>query len=224
LVNPYAILKIVKEKELVMMAKVEISDNLFKVFEYFNENSLWDDIFMQDGFDHDGDHYSIFDGWDDVEKFEVGVREVLGLGENDSVENALETNIVFSDEYSICDDCRHVIRTSPDSYSWQPDYYIGDGFIVCGDCFRDNSDYQTDYLEDKINNPKSAVNGLLSEEQIEELGFTKYNSDSYENGWHYGQNDSPEKIYDNLKGEYEEILFYIDGTGQFDIHFSVWVK
>jgi hypothetical protein len=35
------------------------------------------------------------------------------------------------------------------------------------------TDYQEDYLRDRINNPKNAINGLLSEEQLEELGFEK---------------------------------------------------
>ena len=89
------------------------------------------------------------------------------------VESALGCEWGFSDEYTFCYDCGNIIRTSPDSYHWQPNFYVGDGFIACNRCFNDNEYYQEEYLADKINNPKQAVNGLMKEEQIEELGFKR---------------------------------------------------
>lgn len=206
------------------MANVEINDKMVKVLEKGTEVALWDEIYMHDGFDKYEEHYCIFETWKDVERFEAFVKEVLELDESDNVESELETNIVFFDEYSYCEDCGNIIRTSPDSYSWQPDYYFGDGFLVCGDCFRSETDYQEAYLEEKINNPKNAINGLIEEAQLEELGFEKLNDSSYESGWYSGQNAKPEAIYDKIKDEYEEIVFFIDSVGQFDIHFSVWVR
>lgn len=138
------------------------------------------------------------------------------------VESALGCEWGFSDEYTICDDCGNIIRTSPDSYHWQPDFYVGDGFIVCNRCFNDNEYYQEEYLADKINNPKQAVNGLMTEEQIEELGFKRLDSE-YESGW-YHINDNPEEIYKELSKRYEEILFYINNVEQFRINYIVFVR
>ena len=204
-----------------------MNDKLLEVYNHFNENQLWNDIYLQDGSDEYGEYHLIFESWDDVGKFTKEVKSFLKLDDDTSdydLEKLLETNFVFSDEYTICDDCNAVIRTSPDSYHWQPNFYIGDGFIVCEKCFNSESDYQEAYILEKINNPKTAINGLISENQLEELGFSKYNNDSYENGWYNGQADDPQTIYNSLENDYNEIVFLIDGVGQFDVHFSVWVR
>lgn len=204
-----------------------MSDNFYKVKEHMDENSLHDEIYINWGKDNDGDFYVIFEEWKELERFIQIAKEVLELdgdaGEYE-VEKALEASFVFSDEYSTCSDCGAVIRTSPNSYHWQPDFYFGDGFIACNKCFNETEDYQEAYIQEKINDPKNAINGLISEGQLAELGFEKLNGDSYENGWHHGQTDDPQSIYDKLSDRYEEIVFFIDGVGQFDVHFSVWVR
>lgn len=138
------------------------------------------------------------------------------------VESVLGCEWGFSDEYTICDDCGNIIRTSPDSYHWQPDFYVGYGFIVCGKCFRETNDYIKEYISEKINNPKNAVNGLLSEEDIEKLGFIKLNNE-YESGW-YSVNHDPEKIYESLSKDFKEVLFYVNNVEQFRINFIVFVR
>jgi hypothetical protein len=201
----------------------QTNENFDKVYEYIRENHVWDDIYMDIAEDHDGETYIIMDSWGDIDKLAEVVKQVLELEEDKfHVDSILGVNIVFSDEYTTCSDCHSVIRTSADSYHWQPDYFMGDGFIACSKCFNETSDYQEAYIEEKINDPKTAINGLVSEEQLEELGFEKLNTHSYENGFHRGQTDNPEEIYDRVKDNYEEIIFFIDGTGQFDIHFSVY--
>lgn len=171
-------------------------------------------------------YFIIFHSWDDREKFVDMCKEYCN--DNDmsdyQIEQEFSCELVFDDEYTLCMDCNSIIRTSADSYGWQPDFYVGDGFIVCGECFRVQEDYQEDYLQERINNPKNAVNGLLTSDNLEELGFTKVNEDSYENGYHYGQTDSPEDIYNELKEQYDEVVFFINSVGQFDIHFDVYVR
>lgn len=145
-----------------------------------------------------------------------------GIKWYDIVESALGCEWGFSDEYTTCDDCGNIIRTSPNSYHWQPDFYVGDSFIVCNKCFNGSEDYQKEYLADKINNPKQAVNGLMTEEQIEELGFEKLDSE-YEYGW-YNVNHDPEKIYEALSKDFEEVLFYVNNVEQFRVNFIVFVR
>lgn len=158
----------------------------------------------------------------EVPKIVKNALDEHGIKWYNIVESALGCEWGFSDEYTTCDDCGNIIRTSPDSYHWQPDFYIGDGFIVCNRCFNDSEDYQEEYLADKINNPKQAVNGLMTEEQIEELGFKKLNSE-YEYGW-YNVNHDPEKIYEALSKDFEEILFYVNNVEQFRVNFIVFVR
>lgn len=203
-----------------------LNDNLCKVVDRFEEEAWYDKISLTFAEDHDGRYYVILDGHDDAEKFVSFVRETLEIPEEETffTDELLECEVVYYDEYTTCDDCGKVIRISPDSYHWQPDFYVGDGFIVCSKCFNQNEEYQENYIEDKINNPKNAINGLISEDQLEQLGFEKFNHNSYENGWHEGQNDNPESIFDDLSDKYEDIIFFVDGVGQFDVSFRVWVR
>lgn len=62
----------------------------------------------------------------------------------------------------------------------------------------------------------------MTEEQIEELGFERLDSE-YEFGW-YHRNDNPETIYESLSKNFEEVLFYINNVEQFRINFIVFVR
>ena len=153
------------------------------------------------------------------------VSDVLAknnLHDRDIVEAVLGCSWGFADEYTLCDDCGNVIRTEPTSYHWQPDYYLGDGFILCNGCFKENGECQSEYIESHINNYKSAVNGLMSEEDIEGLGFEKVDG-LFQGGW-YDRNDDPKEIYNRLSERFYEVLFFIDNVGQFHTDFVVFVR
>jgi hypothetical protein len=197
-----------------------MNDKLCKIIDVFEENGMYDDIYLQWAEDHDGNYYAIVDSNSDENKFVNFVQETVDI--EDNIERDLELEIVYSDEYTTCTDCGKIIRTSPDSYSWQPDFYVGDGFIVCNVCFNDEEDYQEAYIKDKINNPKSAINGLVTEKQLEELGFEKI-GEEYEDGW-YHVNDDPEAIYNRLSERFEEVVFLISNVEQFRINFVTFVR
>lgn len=135
-------------------------------------------------------------------------------------ENGIEWG--FNDEYDTCSCCYKGIRTSPSSYSWKPDYwYDGDFGLICNECFNGYENIQEQYLHEHINNPNKAIE-LLSERQLEELGFVKVNRDSYQSGLHQGMNDDPKAIFDSLQDKYEEIVFTISMRSQFYIEFEVF--
>ena len=126
----------------------------------------------------------------------------------------------FSDEYSVCEHCNKAFRTSPDSYSWTANYWLGDGFIICDECVKE--DFAEEYLESLHNNPKTA-NTILSDDEMENAGYEKINRDSYESGW-YGRCDDPQDI---LEKEMEtnpdyDYVFSICGNGQFHTDFDLW--
>lgn len=147
---------------------------------------------------------------------------ILKISATSMVENHTGAVMVYGDEYSTCSDCGKVIRTSPDSYHWQPDFHIGDGYIACNECFNGDSDYQEKYLEERINNPKQAVNGVMSEQQIMDLGFEKVD-ETFEDGW-YHVNDDPKEIYDRLSEKYDDVLFLVNNVEQFRINFVAFVR
>jgi hypothetical protein len=189
--------------------------------------------FQSEGYDcdyatehgNDETYFIIFHSWDDKEAFIETCKDYISEpnAPDYEIEREFDCELVFDDEYTLCSDCYHIIRTSPTHYGWQPEFYKGDGFIVCKECFNHNG-YAEDYVEERINNPKNAINSMVTEEQLTVLGFKKANDDSYESGHHYGQTDDPETIYEALREKYDEVIFIIDSVGQFDTHFSAWVR
>ena len=122
----------------------------------------------------------------------------------------------YNDEFFICSECEKAFRYN--NYG-TANYWVGDGFIICEDCVREN--YKEEYIAEHINNPKKA-NVLLNPGELRELGFTRLDGD-YENGM-YGVEDKPEIIYDRLKNNKAEIIFHVDESNPFAIYFSIWVR
>jgi len=140
---------------------------------------------------------------DEVKGLEDALHEVLG-------------EFVFSDEYDVCSQCYQVVRTSPDSYSWQPNYIITDEGVTHVDCI--DEDDLTDYLETH----KGSVIPEVLLQKIHGLSTVPIASEDgdvfeYSNGFHPGQNDDPEIITRALNQagilvwyEYDPSQFYVD--------------
>lgn len=127
--------------------------------------------------------------------------------------------IEWSDEWTTCEECGRAVRTSADSYGWQPSYaLVREYSIVCVDCLKNDAE---SYLESLENHPTRALN-LLDIDPVT-YGYVKVEG-NLENGLHPGQNDNPHQIYARLHPKYPRLLFRVDGVGQFDIGFSVWAK
>lgn len=129
----------------------------------------------------------------------------------------------WSDEWATCCECGKAVRTSPNSYDWQPSYIImHECELLCLECADPD-----EYYESIENTPsKAASNGFAYKYPIEDYGYTQVNDDAYTNGFHPGQNDDPKKILSDLlsndpAGRY---IFTLDYTSQFEIGFSVYRK
>lgn len=124
-------------------------------------------------------------------------------------------NLEWSDEWTTCSDCCKLVRTSPNSYGWQPSYTINDGEIICKNCV----DPET-HLSNLEGNERAA--NQIESINPEDYGYVKL--DDYEHGWHPGQNASPKLIAAALREQnVSRFIFNMDSVGQFDQHFSVWV-
>lgn len=126
----------------------------------------------------------------------------------------------WEDEWISCSDCYKSVRSSPDSYGWQRYWaWVSDCEIQCGDCIKENP---AEYLKTLENNPKVCDTLYLD---LEELGY-ELMEDDFENGFYPGQTDDPQKILDKYLEKYPEgkFIFRLDGTGQFDIEFSIYKK
>ena len=125
-------------------------------------------------------------------------------------------SIEWEDEWTRCDVCQKALRTSPDSYSWQPNYIDTENGYFCKDCLDE------DCFEELEDNPRRAIN--INGIKLEDYGYEEIKC-GYENGLHEGMNDDPKKIYSQLKAEgHKRILFQVDHTSQFYITFCVWKK
>lgn len=125
-------------------------------------------------------------------------------------------SIEWNDEWTTCDGCGKALRTSPDSYGWQPSYLSEEDGYYCADCMT------ADSFDGFIDDPSRAVNmqGL----DLKRYGFAEIQC-GFESGWHPGQNDNPKKIHADLVQQgYRNILFQVSEASQFYIGFCVWHK
>lgn len=137
------------------------------------------------------------------------------------LERRYGVSLEWDDEWSSCDECGKLIRTSPDCYGWTGSYWITDGSIICHECVKSSESSIREYLESYEGH---ARNAMTIDIDPEEHGYVKLNSQSYENGLHGGQNDAPAAIAKTLRAKgARRILFKIDSKGQFDLDFSVYV-
>jgi hypothetical protein len=126
--------------------------------------------------------------------------------------------IEWSDEWSTCENCGKLVRTSADNYSWQPSYVIlNDCEMFCVDCLSSDA---AAYLESLEDNPRTALN--IASINPADYGYVML-EDRFESGWHPGQTDNPKQIYARLSDAgHSRILFRIDEVSQFYTVFSVW--
>jgi hypothetical protein len=130
-------------------------------------------------------------------------------------------HLEWMDQTSRCDHCYGAITEGPDYYGDTAHYAILKKCeFVCADCIR--KDFVEEYLEGLENNPRTACH--ISGINPSQYGYTMIR-DEYENGFHPGQTDNPKTIFNSLHERgFKRILFKIDGSGQFDVRFSVWYK
>jgi hypothetical protein len=120
----------------------------------------------------------------------------------------------WEDQWTTCDYCGKAVRTSPNSYSWQPAYIKHDGNIYCQEC-ADVDAYLADLQDD-------ASRACFDWIDPSEHGYVLLQGE-YENGLHPGQNDDPAKILAALHATGRRgIVFRVIGTGQFDTTFEAW--
>lgn len=125
--------------------------------------------------------------------------------------------IEWSDEWTSCENCGKVFRTSPDSYGWQMSGVIEDGGAVCRECLD-----PAEHLESLENNPRRC--NTIDSIDPADHGYVRYNG-TYESGLHPGQTDDPRAVYDQMRAEgHTHVLFNQDDQGQFDTHWSAWFR
>jgi hypothetical protein len=130
----------------------------------------------------------------------------------------------WSDEWTTCSECYQAVRTQPDSYSWTPAFsMLGDEYI-CTSCLEGDVDAYIQRLKDAYtgDGPKEAFK--LDEGLLEELGYEKLTEDSFESGYHPGQDDSQQRVMETLlAAKVTDFVFTVADKQQFAVHWDVWV-
>lgn len=126
-------------------------------------------------------------------------------------------SIEWSDEWYTCS-CGKCVRTTADSHDWTPSYWMYEGEIECCECVENDP---SGYIEHLEGNEESALTmGFID---LSDHDYHRVNQD-YETGWHYGQNDSPEKIAESLRDiGIERFIFEINESSMFYVTWSVWI-
>lgn len=124
--------------------------------------------------------------------------------------------VEWSDEWSTCEDCGKLVRTSADSYGWHASYVLVDGCeIVCAQCMREDPETAIAGL---LNNPDTA---LTIDLDLAALGFTRVDDAHFGHGWHPGQTDDPRTIAAQVPASHD---YLFTSVGQFDVRFDLWIR
>lgn len=143
------------------------------------------------------------DGFDNVIEHVTGVRYNWG----------------YNDEYSTCANCGVVIRTSPDSYMWTPEFWDSADGYICADCVKSN--YVDDYLDDCTRHSKDSVKTCHIVNPADH-GFHKVLT-GLKYGLHEEMADDPRKIIKWLtKVGLESVI--VTRPSQFYAEYDVYVR
>jgi hypothetical protein len=138
-------------------------------------------------------------------------------------------DLEWLDEWTNCADCYRAMRTVENSYSWKMNgAWVEDAGYVCSECLRGDLESS---LEDYINNSANCVT-WCSGSDLEGLGFVQYipgNPQTYESGWHAGQDDDPKKVLEVIRKwdddeETLQVVFLLDESSQFYIKWSAYSR
>jgi len=128
------------------------------------------------------------------------------------------------DEWVECDRCQEIFKTTPDYHGDLMQGAIFDVSAVCEKCLKADPDDYLDWLE---NNPRHALTFDLG---LKSRGYIHYDNPedgykhNFETGLHIGMDDDPQKIAKQLRAAgITRFLFKVDGRGQFDTNFSLWI-
>jgi hypothetical protein len=189
-----------------------------EILKNLSEKYGWDYCheYGEPGYNHDGDQkvvlfLSDWKAFENHPRLEAAAEEVASLE--------------WYDEWVIDHENDKCYRSSPDSYSWTASYIWAEDGILTPD---DDIETITEYLQ---NSPGQAmVSTLKSVADLTEAGWTKVPDDDsyYENGWHPGQTDDPKEITAEVRRQFpdstHDVLFYINGVGQFDTRFTCYTR
>ena len=149
--------------------------------------------------------------WNDLDQTELDELEA-------------DWELEWCDEWTSCEICRKLVRTSSDGWGWQPSHVFAfDVGTVCSPCLLADSALLEQYLDQVV---KTLPAILLMDLPLEEHDFCLVCSD-LDTGIHEGNTNTDFVALSTLmKQEYPENKFIIklDCTEQFESSYSLWTQ
>lgn len=129
----------------------------------------------------------------------------------------------WEDEWTNCQECNRVVRTSADSWGWEAYFVIlRDSELYCIDCVKKSRDLLEDTVAECRNSSKKGMKKFWGID-VSGFGYRKVLGTDFEAGLHPGQNDNPRAILSAMRGKGFYCLFEIDDVRQFDMDFSLYI-
>lgn len=130
----------------------------------------------------------------------------------------------WADEWAIDYEHDKAYRTTGDSYGWSP-AFVHDDY---GEMLTPDSEF-VDWVNWALNSTARCLADTMVgnvDVKLSEAGFTRWNEDSLENGWHPGQDDTPQAATLRIRTEHPhcDIVYAIDEVSQFYSRFSAWYR
>jgi len=199
-----------------------------KVIEYCEEHIPYFEYFESVDMDYNGETILIGDWWK-RDKDELHTYKIMEFIED----NYSDTLTEWHDEWCTCSECYKGIRTNPNSYGWEPSFINTEYGLLCHECCKEDPEYIIDEYKNNIS--KAIPNWAI--ELIENEGFSCLEDNEmtctrFQNGWHQGMNDTPEKIIKSIEEEFEidhinnifDYIFVITDNSQFYINFTIFLR
>jgi hypothetical protein len=183
------------------------------------ENIEWAPAYSEPGYQAPKRGGIYFANWNDETRYEGNefIVDDRTMGRLASVLERYGADIQWRDEWSRCAECGNAIRTSPDSYGWQPAYFMTEDGEVCHKCVAADPEEYLRELEG------SDTRAWTLDIDPADHGYTLL-EDGFESGFHPGQDDDPREIAAGLRERgIDNFVFRVDSVGQFDASFSVYI-
>jgi hypothetical protein len=170
------------------------------------EDMEWAPAYAEPGYTQPKRGGIYFANWNDIDIYEDGKRRLDGtmswLAERLERYGAA---IEWSDEWRRCALCGKAVRTSPDSYSWQPSYFMDDDEgEICLECVTEDPAPYMEALEGQTGR------AWTLDIDPAEHGYRLLEGE-FEAGLHPGQDDKPEEIAARLQAQgIERFLFRVE--------------
>jgi hypothetical protein len=195
---------------MVVMLTVEGAINLV------NKHTRYDETQYAESYGEPGytnpERGILFANWNDVPGYIQEGLERRGF------------DLEWSDEWIIATSswpCK-AYRASPDCYSWTPYYVLtDDGEVVGGDEIEEDPDW---YVNEYLLNDPTHCNVFKID--FAKLGFKRVSEDDFESGWHPGQTDDPNAVFNRLREELpdHDLVFDLTEQSQFYTKWNIWSR